>query len=207
MEGNDVLLFLQEKIHTVVMAVNDEVGRPATCAVDIMDCDEEGLYFLTARGKSLYRRLVEGGFVSLTGIMGGHTMSCVAVSVRGVAKKVGTERLGRLLEKNPYMYEIYPTEESRFALTVFCICEGSGEWFDLSKKPIERFSFSFGGGTDMPAGYWITERCTGCGTCLSVCPQNCIGRKPDGTALIQQERCLRCGNCAEVCPARAVERR
>lgn len=181
MEGNDVLLFLQEKIHTVVMAVNDEAGRPATCAVDIMDCDEGGLYFLTARGKGLYRRLV--------------------------AKEVGTERLGRLLEKNPYMYEIYPTEESRSALTVFCICEGSGEWFDLSKKPIERFSFSFGGGTDSPAGYWITERCTGCGACLSVCPQNCIGRKPDGTALIQQEHCLRCGNCAEVCPAKAVERR
>ena len=32
------------------------------------------------------------------------------------------------------MYEIYPTEESRRALTVFKICEGRGEWFDLSKS-------------------------------------------------------------------------
>lgn len=29
------------------------------------------------------------------------------------------------------------------ALTVFQIYEGSGEWFDLSKKPIERASFTF----------------------------------------------------------------
>ena len=42
------------------------------------------------------------------------------------------------------MFEIYPTEESRKALTVFQIYEGSGEWFDLSKKPIERASFTFG---------------------------------------------------------------
>ena len=42
------------------------------------------------------------------------------------------------------MKEIYPTPDSQKALTVFQLYEGSGEWFDLSKKPIERFSFSFG---------------------------------------------------------------
>ena len=42
------------------------------------------------------------------------------------------------------MYEIYMTDESRQALTAFQIYEGIGEWFDLSKKAIERFGFSFG---------------------------------------------------------------
>ena len=42
------------------------------------------------------------------------------------------------------MYEIYPTTESRQALTVFQIYEGSGVMFDLSKKPIERANFVFG---------------------------------------------------------------
>ena len=35
------------------------------------------------------------------------------------------------------MHTIYPTEESMKALTVFQIYEGNGEWFDLSKKPID----------------------------------------------------------------------
>ena len=42
------------------------------------------------------------------------------------------------------MAEIYPTEKSREALTVFRLYEASGEWFDLSKKPIERDTFYIG---------------------------------------------------------------
>ena len=34
------------------------------------------------------------------------------------------------INSNPYMNEIYPTEESRRALTVFQIYEGTGEWFN-----------------------------------------------------------------------------
>ena len=46
------------------------------------------------------------------------------------------------------MNELYPSVESMSALTVFQLYEGSGEWFDLSKKPIERAGFTFGGGKD-----------------------------------------------------------
>lgn len=106
---------------------------------------------------------------------------------------------------NPYMREIYPTPESQKALTVFLLYEGNGEWFDLSKKPIERFAFSFGQEEAAPERYFITEACTGCRACEAVCPQNCI----DFTsipAVIRQEHCLHCGNCMEVCPQRAVIR-
>lgn len=55
-------------------------------------------------------------------------------------------------------------------------------------------------------GYFVTDRCIGCGSCLSVCPQSCIvaTRIP---YVIEQEHCLHCGNCMNTCPAGAVIRR
>ena len=205
MTATEVLSYLQQEIHSTVVATTDKEGLPVTCAIDMMDTDEKGLYFLTARGKSFYNRLKETGYMALTGMKGEDTMSCVAVSVRGKVKEIGGALLSRLFEKNPYMREIYPTPESQRALTVFQLYEGSGEWFDLSKKPIERFSFTFGQEEAAPEGYFITEACTGCRACEAVCPQNCI----DFTsvpAVIRQEHCLHCGNCMEVCPQKAVIR-
>ena len=101
------------------------------------------------------------------------------------------------------MNEIYPTEESRQALTVFWLYEGSGEWFDLSQKPIERVSFTIGNKQEEVHGYEITQKCIGCKACQIVCPQNCI----DFTgipAVIKQESCLHCGNCFIGCPQKAV---
>ena len=103
------------------------------------------------------------------------------------------------------MKEIYPSEESRQALTVFQIYEGNGEWFDLFRKPIERASFTFGGGIQSQKGYIISDACIGCGSCTVVCPQNCIG---EGMPfVIDQAHCLHCGNCLTACPAGAVEKR
>lgn len=204
MNATYIFKFLCEEIHTTVVATNDENGFPVTCAVDIMDYDENGLYFLTAKGKKFYNRLKTTGYLSLTGIKGKDTMSCVAVSVCGKIKQDDDKRLQRLLDKNPYMYEIYPTEQSRSALTAFCLYEGNGEWFDLSKKPIERFSFSFGRMFGGKSGYFITDKCVSCGNCVSGCPQNCIiAGKP---YFIEQKNCLRCGNCYENCPAGAIEK-
>lgn len=200
------LKYLTEEIHTVVTATADDQGFPVTCAIDMMDADESGLYFLTAKGKGFYDRLKRRGYMALTGVKGEDTMSCAAVSVRGKVCELGEAYLPRLFEKNPYMNEIYPTEESRQALTVFKLYEGSGEWFDLSKKPIERASFAFGQAEAKPEGYFITERCIGCRTCESVCPQTCI----DFTAVpavIDQAHCLHCGNCKSVCPQSAVVRK
>lgn len=117
-------------------------------------------------------------------------MSSVAVSVRGRVKELGSGPLPRLLEKNPYMQEIYPTPESQKALTVFQLYAGSGDWLDLSQKPIERFSFSFGEAQAESEGYFITDACAVCRACEAVCPQGCI----DFTSVppaIRQEPCLR----------------
>ena len=199
------LKYLTEEIHSTVMATVDENGLPATCAIDIMDYDENGLYFLTARGKNFYARLKRSGYVSLTGMKGTDTISCVAISVRGKVEEVGSDYLNRLFEKNSYMSEIYPTKESRKALTVFRIYDGCGEWFDLSKKPIERAYFSFGKGIKTIDGYCITNKCIGCKKCLEVCPQECIDFTGGYTRIIQSN-CLHCGACFEHCPVKAVER-
>ena len=206
MEAKDYLEYLVREIHTTVVATVDDEGLPVTSAIDMMDSDEGGLYFLTAKGKGFYDRLVKRGYLALTGKRGEDTMSCVALSIRGKVRELGAQPLPRLLEKNPYMYEFYPTEESRKALTEFQLYEGSGEWFDLSKKPIERASFTFGKAEEKPEGYFITDACIGCQSCVGVCPQQCINT--DSVPLvIDQAHCLHCGNCMETCPVGAVEKR
>ena len=211
MEAREYLNYIVQEIHTTIVATVDDEGLPVTAAIDMMDADENGLYFLTARGKSFYDRLMKRSFLALTALKGEDTMTSVAVSVRGKVRELGYDRIPELFEKNPYMHTIYPTEESMKALTVFQIYEGTGEWFDLSKKPIERASFAFGceeaeQARKKPEGYYITDACIGCGSCAAVCPQSCI-ITDSVPHVIEQEHCLHCGNCLEACPVGAVERR
>lgn len=202
----EIVRFLQEEIHTTVVATVDDDGLPVTCTIDMMDHDENGLYFLTAKGKDFYQRLKKRGALALTGKKGEDTMHCVSVSLRGKVQEIGRERLPQLLAKNKYMEEIYPTEASRSALTVFQIYEAAGEWFDLSKRPIERYPFAIGGGVQRTGGYFVTAQCIGCERCAAACPQGCIGF-PAGKAVIRQENCLHCGNCLRGCPVQAIEKR
>ena len=206
METKDYLNYVVHEIHRTIVATVDDEGLPVTAAIDMMDCDDNSLYFLTAKGKGFYDRLVKRQFLAFTAMKGEDTMSTVAVSIRGKVRELGYEMIPQLFEKNPYMHQIYPTEESMKALTVFQIYEGSGEWFDLSKKPIERASFTFGGADKKAEGYFITDSCIGCGSCVAVCPQDCI-RQDSIPLRIEQEHCLHCGNCMTACPVGAVVRR
>lgn len=206
MEAKEYLSYIVKQIHTVIVATVDDSGLPVTAAIDMMDSDENSLYFLTAKGKGFYDRLVKRGYLSLTAIKGNGTMNSVAVSVRGKVQELGWAPIPQLIEKNPYMLEIYPTEESRQALTAFRLYEGNGEWFDLSKKPIERASFSFGKSAEQREGYYITDACIGCGSCVTVCPQSCIAASAIPYE-IEQTHCLHCGNCLTACPVQAVIKR
>lgn len=111
-----------------------KTGLPVTCAIDIMDWDENGLYFLTAKGKNFYHRLKRQKYIALTGVKGEDTMSSTALSIGGKVTEVGAERLLQLFRKNPYMHEIYPTAESAAALTVFQIYAGKGECLICQKS-------------------------------------------------------------------------
>ena len=125
MEAKDYLAYIVNEIHTTIVATVDDEGLPVTAAIDMMDSDENGLYFLTAKGKGFYDRLKKRGFLAMTAIKGQDTMSSVAMSVRGKVRELGYERIPALFEKNPYMHQIYPTEKAMQALTVFQIYEAS----------------------------------------------------------------------------------
>ena len=206
MEAKDYLAYIVNEIHTTIVATVDDEGLPITAAIDMMDSDDNSLFFLTAKGKGFYDRLKKRGFLALTAIKGQDTMSSVAVSIRGKVRELGYERIPALFEKNPYMHQIYPTEDAMHALTAFQIYEGTGECFDLSKKPIERTSFTFGGAQNKQEGFFITDACIGCESCIAVCPQNCI----DSAIVpfhIEQTHCLHCGNCMTACPVEAVRKK
>lgn len=205
MEATSYFNFLQREIHSVVFATLDEQNRPATCVIDLMLADENGLYFLTAKGKAFYSRLKRNPFVSLTGVRGKDTLSSQFITLRDKVREIRRGRLAEIFSANPYMAEIYPQEASRAALTVFQLYTGSGEYFDLSQTPVFRESFSFGEADTPKTGYFINQNCTGCQRCLAVCPQKCIDASAHPMRIVHQH-CLHCGSCLAVCPYGAVEK-
>ena len=201
MGTEDYLKILVEGIHSATVATIAADGHPQTRVIDMMLYDENGVYFLTARGKAFYAQLKEQGFIALSA-----TKGKISVSLRGKVKSIGTEKLDEIFEKNAYMQGIYPGD-TRAALEVFRIFEAQGEYFDISEPShVVRDSFLIGNPQVHRSGYHVGEGCTGCGLCYSVCPQRCVDVSVM-PAVIDQGRCLRCGRCAEICPAQAIERR
>ena len=100
-DAMNYLKYLVEEIHTTVVATVDDEGLPVTAAIDMMDYDEDCLYFLTAKGKGFYDRLKKRGTLALTGMKGTDTMHCAALSIWGKVRELGDELLPRLFEKIP----------------------------------------------------------------------------------------------------------
>jgi pyruvate formate lyase activating enzyme len=53
-----------------------------------------------------------------------------------------------------------------------------------------------------PEILFYTERCTGCGQCVAVCPRQAIELR-EGKARTDRQACDGCGSCAAVCPTEA----
>ena len=51
---------------------------------------------------------------------------------------------------------------------------------------------------------WLSARCIGCKTCVSLCPQGALLLTPQGM-LINRQACDLCGLCSQSCPALALE--
>lgn len=190
----DYLKILVEDIHSVTIGTITQDGYPQTRIIDLMLYDEEGIYFLTARGKNFYQELMSQKYISLTGLKGK-----VSFSLHGKIKNIGNEKLDEIFLKNAYMQSIYP-EDTRKALDVFCLYEASGEYFDISDPAhIQRAPITINHAID-DSGYRITKRCIHCKKCETVCPQHCIKDE-----VIDNTKCLHCGACKEVCPIHAIE--
>ena len=53
--------------------------------------------------------------------------------------------------------------------------------------------------------YFILEdKCTGCGACLKLCPQEAIKGEPKKLHKIDQDKCIKCGTCRDACPYEAI---
>ncbi|MFX1418122.1 MAG: 4Fe-4S binding protein [Promethearchaeota archaeon] len=48
------------------------------------------------------------------------------------------------------------------------------------------------------------DLCTGCGTCVDICPMKAIKLKNDISS-IKRKRCIGCGNCVAKCPSEAIK--
>lgn len=201
METRDYLRILVEEIHSTIVATIDKDGHPVTRAIDMMLWDDNGVYFLTAKGKTFYDQLQEQQYVALSAVRDKKT-----ISLRGKVRNIGSEKLDEIFEKNTYMKQIYPGD-TRNALEVFRLYEADGEFFDISDPShITRGTIVIGNKIAQISGFFVGENCIGCGTCADVCPQNCIDIRSTA-AVIDQSRCLHCGRCQEVCPVGAIERR
>ena len=51
--------------------------------------------------------------------------------------------------------------------------------------------------------YSISDKCTLCGSCVEVCPQEAI-TKGDKQCTIDADKCVDCGLCAGECPVDAI---
>ncbi|MCD8150511.1 MAG: 4Fe-4S binding protein [Clostridiales bacterium] len=201
MTNQDYLKLLVEDIHSSVVATIGTDGHPQTRTIDMMLWDEEGVYFLTAKGKAFYDQLTNQQYIALSA-----TKDKKSVSLRGKIQNIGSEKLDEIFEKNSYMQKIYP-DGTREALEVFRLYEASGEFFDISDPShVVRDSIIIGRPQSAVSGYFVGNACIGCKLCYSVCPQKCIdiSAKP---VVIDQNRCLHCGRCAEICPKQTIEKR
>ena len=198
---NHYLNLLTEEIHSVTIATIGADGHPQTRIIDMMLWDEQGIYFLTAKGKAFYTQLMQQKYIALSAVK-----DKISVSLRGKVKNIGSEKLDEIFEKNPYMKSIYP-DDTRKALHVFCLYQADGEYFD-NRDPshITRDHIVIGQTQQQQSGYYVNKECIGCRLCYSVCPQKCIDitKTP---VIIDQRHCLHCGACHECCPVKAVEKR
>ena len=76
MTKQDYLELLVEKIHSTTIATIGADGHPQTRVIDMMLYDEQGVYFLTARGKAFYAQLMEQGYIALSATKDKISISC-----------------------------------------------------------------------------------------------------------------------------------
>ena len=113
MTKQDYLKLLVESIHSTTIPTIGPDSHPQTRVIDMMLWDEQGVYFLTAKGKAFYAQLMEQGFIALSA-----TKDKISISLRGKIRNIGSEKLDEIFEKNTYMQSIYPGD-TRSALEVF----------------------------------------------------------------------------------------
>jgi len=50
-----------------------------------------------------------------------------------------------------------------------------------------------------------SEKCTGCGKCIEVCPHNVFLMSDRKLVIVDKDGCMECGACVKNCPFQALE--
>lgn len=50
-----------------------------------------------------------------------------------------------------------------------------------------------------------TDKCTGCGRCIEVCPHNVFELTSGKSIITDEDLCMECGACAKNCPSNALD--
>lgn len=187
------------------VATVDEFGAPQIRCISAVHYDENSLYFFTARGKNVTRELLADGRVQILVYTKFKEMIRLSATAHPVSNDRQKECVDTIFAEQPYLANLYP-DDKRYIGICFEITDASIEYFNLAVSPIFREIYVIGNGSAQLKGYRITDKCIGCGKCLSVCPQGCIDKGAEKPYNIRQNNCLHCGACFENCPVKAVER-
>ncbi len=49
------------------------------------------------------------------------------------------------------------------------------------------------------------KKCTGCGTCISVCPVGVFKLNGNKSEVVKPKECIECGSCVVNCPQKAIK--
>jgi uncharacterized pyridoxamine 5'-phosphate oxidase family protein/NAD-dependent dihydropyrimidine dehydrogenase PreA subunit len=190
-------------IGVLSFATVDAQGNPQIRNISAIHYEPDGMYFFTARGKNFCRELLENGKVQILGYTRFKEMIRLSGKVVPAPEEQQKKWMDVIFEEQPYLANVYPGKTKEIGI-VFCIKDLEIEYFNLGVNPIFREIYTMGNGRRTPKGYFITDACVGCGTCMGVCPQRCI---MEGSPYrIHSEHCLHCGACFEACPAKAIVR-
>ena len=96
MTKQDYLELLVKNIHSTTVATIGADGHPQTRVIDMMLYDEQGVYFLTAKGKAFYAQLMAQGYIALSA-----TREKVSISLRGKIKTSAARSWMRFSRKTP----------------------------------------------------------------------------------------------------------
>ena len=94
-----------------VLSTVDEEGNSQSRIIDIMHTDEDTVYFLTARGKDVYKELINHPQMSYVNLKDNKS-----VRINGIAERLEDQRkwIDLMFEENSYMNNVYPGD-SRYS--------------------------------------------------------------------------------------------
>ncbi len=177
-------------------------ATPQIRCISAIHYEPDAFYFFTARGKEFCRELLHDGHVQILAYTRYKEMIRVSTRAVPLPETEQSNYIDLIFREQPYLSHLYPGDTRSIGIDLLF-----GIWkskFQSRREPHFRERYRAGSVTMRQKGYRITERCTGCGKCASVCPQQCIA--PGKPYRILQEHCLHCGNCSQHCPVQAIAR-